>query len=59
MSKIFSHEKLKRACPHVCVRVCMQAGGGAEGEGERILSKLHTQHQAGYRARFHDPEIMM
>ena len=33
-------------------------GGGAEGAGERVLSKHHAQHQTQYRAPSHDPEIM-
>jgi len=32
--------------------------GGAEGKGERISSRLHTQHGARRRTQSHDPEIM-
>ena len=32
--------------------------GGAEGEGERILSRLHAQYRAQFGAQSHDPEIM-
>ena len=49
---------LKASC-FVFLRVCesMRAGvGGAEGQ--RILSKLHTQHIAWQGAQSHDPEIM-
>ena len=32
--------------------------GAPEGEGERILSRLHTQHGAQHGTPSHDPEIM-
>ncbi|XP_054365850.1 acylphosphatase-2 isoform X8 [Mirounga angustirostris] len=35
-----------------------KAGGGAEEEGERILSSLRTQHGVRCGAQSHDPEIM-
>jgi len=33
-------------------------GRGREGEGERIISRLHAQCGAQCGARSHDPEIM-
>ena len=33
------------------------SGRGAEGKGERISSRLCTEHRAQHGARSHDPEI--
>jgi len=31
--------------------------GGAEGEGEKVPNRLHTELRAQFQARSHDPEI--
>ena len=35
-----------------------RAGGGAEGEGERLSRRLPTEHGARCRAPSHNPETM-
>ena len=35
----------------------MSIGGGAEGEGEKISSRLCIEHRARHRAQSHGPEI--
>jgi len=37
--------------------LCFKSGGGAEGEGKRVPSRLHTEHRAHVEAQSHDPEI--